>query len=161
MMPRALWVLAGLLAFTGAAAAQGGPPAERLREQVVQRFMENYRNQSGLTDEQFGQLQTVLRRSWEDRRASQERERALLRGLEGQMRPGVAAAPDSVTRLLDGLLQLQADRVDLARREQTLLAEFLAPVQRAQLVLALTRLENQIDQITQQRRDGLGRRPPR
>jgi len=160
-MRRALWVLAGLLAFPGGAAAQGGPPAERLREQVVQRFMENYRNQSGLTDEQFGQLQTVLRRSLEERRASQERERALLRGLEGQMRPGVAAAPDSVTRLLDGLLQLQADRVDLARREQAQLAEFLTPVQRAQLVLALTRLENQIEQITQQRRDGMGLRRPR
>jgi hypothetical protein len=77
------------------------------------------------------------------------------------MRPGVAAAPDSVTWLLDGLLQLQADRVDLARREQAQLAEFLTPVQRAQLVLALTRLENQIEQITQQRRDGMGLRRPR
>jgi flagellar motor switch protein FliG len=161
MMPRTVWVLAGLVTLTGAAAAQGGPPAERLREQVVQRFMENYRSQSGLTDEQFEQLQAVLRRSWDERRASQERERALLRGIEGQMRPGVAADPDSVTRLLDGLIQLQADRVDLTRREQTQLAEFLTPVQRAQLVLALIRLENQIYQITQPRRDGLGPRRPR
>jgi hypothetical protein len=29
------------------------------------------------------------------------------------------------------------------------------------LVLALTRLENQIEQITQQRRDGMGLRRPR
>ena len=151
-MRRALWVVAGLLSFPGGAAAQGGPPAERLREQVVQRFMENYRNQSGLTDEQFGQVQTVLRRSWEERRLSQERERGLLRGLESQMRPGVAADPDSVTRLLDDLLQLQADRVEMSRREQTQLAEFLTPVQRAQLVLALIRLENQIYDITHQRR---------
>jgi hypothetical protein len=157
-MMRALWVTAALLAGGGTAAAQGGPPVERLREQVVQRFMENYRNQSGLTDEQFGQLQTVLRRSMEGRRALMERERAALRGLEMQMRPGVAADPDSVTRLLDGLLGLQAERAELARSEQTRLAEFLTPVQRAQLVLALTRLERQIEQVTDPRREGLGPR---
>jgi Spy/CpxP family protein refolding chaperone len=160
-MMRSLWVLAGLAAYTSGAMAQGGPPAERLREQVVLRFMENYRTQSGLTDDQHAQLQTALRRSWEERRALQERERSLLRGVEGQMRPGVAADPDSVTRLLDGLVRVQADRAELSRNEQAQFAEFLTPVQRAQLVLALTRLEHQIEQILQGRREGMGPRRPR
>jgi hypothetical protein len=156
---RATLVVLSLLATPAAPlTAQAGPPAERLREQVVQRFMENYRHQAGLSDEQFGQLQSALRSAWDDRRVLQERERALLRGLESQMRPGVAADPDSVTRLLDGLLQVQAERTDLARREQARFAEFLTPVQRAQLVLALTRLENQIEQVLQGRRDGMGPR---
>jgi Spy/CpxP family protein refolding chaperone len=154
-----LVVLTGLLmGLTAPLAAQAGPPADRMREQVVQRFLENYRHQAGLTDEQFGQVQQVLRRSFEARRDLQERERGLLRSLEGQMRPGVAANSDSVAALIDRLLQVQADRVDLARREQVRFAEFLTPVQRAQLVLAVTRLENLIEDQARQRREGM-RRP--
>ena len=156
---RAMVVLGLIAGLSGSAMAQAGPPAERIREQVVQRFMANYRHQAGLTEEQFGQVQTVLRRSMEARRGLQERERNLLRGLESQMRPGMAANPDSVAGLLDDLLQVQADRVELNRREQARFAEFLTPVQRAQLVLAVTRLEAQIDDLMRQRREGMGRRP--
>jgi hypothetical protein len=70
----------------------------------------------------------------------------------------VAANSDSVAALIDRLLQVQADRVDLARREQVRFAEFLTPVQRAQLVLAVTRLENLIEDQARQRREGM-RRP--
>jgi hypothetical protein len=157
-MMRAIMVLGLLAASSGAATAQGGPPADRLREQVVQRFMENYRVQAGLSDEQFGRVQTTVRRFWDERRDLEQRERQLLRGLEGQLRPGVAADPDSVTALIDELLQVQASRSALARREQEEFAAFLNPVQRAQLVLAFVRLERQIDQILQNRRDGMGPR---
>jgi hypothetical protein len=150
-MMRALLVIAGLAGWAGTAAAQAGPPADRLREQVVQRFMENYRAQSGLSDEQFAQVQSILRRSWETRQSFQQRERQLLRGLEREMRPGVAADADSVTRLLDGLLQVQTERVDFLRREQDEFARALTPVQRAQLVLALVRLENLIEQAGERR----------
>lgn len=159
---RGLLLLAGLAGWAGPVAGQAGPPVDRLREQVVQRFMENYRAQSGLNDEQFGQVQTILRRSWETRQSFQQRERMVLRGLERQMRPGVAADGDSLTRQLDDLLQVEVERVEFLRREQAELAQVLTPVQRAQLVLALTRLENQIETI-RQRRDGMGtgpRRPP-
>lgn len=157
---RTLLVAALTLGAAGTAAAQGPPPVERLREQVVQRFLENYRVQAGLTDEQYARLQTAVRRSWEERRALQERERALMRGLEGQMRPGVAADADSVTQVLDALLEVQAQRVELARREQGEFAGFLSPVQRAQLVIAFTRLERQIEQVLERRREGMGRRMP-
>jgi hypothetical protein len=154
---RGIMVLALVWAASGPLAAQGRPAAERVREQVVQRFMENYRYQAGLTDEQYTRFQAEMRRSWDDRRVLQERERELLRGLERQLRPGVAGQPDSVTRLVDGLLEIQAERVALARGEQARFAEFLTPVQRGQLVLAITRLENLIDQA--QRGPGMPRRP--
>jgi hypothetical protein len=161
---RGLLVVAGLVCWAGAAAAQDRPPADQLRQQVVQRFMENYRSQSDLTDEQFGQVQTILRRSWETRQSFQQRERMLLRGLERQMRPGVAADADSLSRQLDDLLRVQTERVEFLRGEQAALAQVLTPLQRAQLVLALTRLENQIETI-RMRRDGMGagqrRFPPR
>lgn len=131
--------------------AQERPAPERLREQVMRRFMENYRNQAGLTDEQFARFQDVTRRAWERRRELEQRERALLRALEGQMRPGVAADQDSVAALIDALIDAQAARVQHARSDQEEYAAFLNPVQRAQIVLAWTRLERQIQQIVRRR----------
>lgn len=130
---------------------QGRQDPERLREQIVQRFMENYRTQAGLTDEQFARLRASVRQHWEHRRAFQEREREVARALETQLRPGVAADQDSVVRLLDVLVQVQAERIEALRAEQTELAAYLSPVQRAQLVLAFARLERQIEQLIQQR----------
>jgi len=157
MMRTALLAI-GLLALSSAARAQAGPGPgpERLRQQVVQRFLENYRVQAGLTDEQYGKVQTIVRGSFEQRRAIQERERDIVQRLEGQMRPGVAAHQDSVTRLLDQLLQIQQDRVDQSRAEQREFAQLLTPVQRAQFVLAFTRLEGQIEQVIRRRMEGAG-----
>ncbi len=131
--------------------AQERPAPERLREQVMRRFMENYRNQAGLTDEQFARFQDVARRAWETRRELEQRERALLRALEGQMRPGIAADQDSVAGLIDALIDAQAARVRHAQSDQEEYAAFLDPVQRAQLVLAWRRLERQIQQIIRRR----------
>jgi Spy/CpxP family protein refolding chaperone len=157
MMRTALLAIA-LLAVASAARAQAGPGPgpERLRQQVVQRFLENYRVQAGLTDEQYGKVQTIVRSSFEQRRAIQERERDIVQSLEGQMRPGVAADQDSVTALLDKLLAIQTERADQARAEQREFAQFLTPVQRAQFVLAFTRLEGQIEQVIRRRMDAPG-----
>ena len=148
----------GLVALASTAQAQGRPAAgaERLREQVVQRFLENYRVQAGLTDEQYGRVQTIVRGSFERRRAIQEEERGIVQALEGEMRPGVAANEDSVTALLDRLLQIQNKRVEQARAEQREFAQFLTPVQRAQFVLAFARLERQIEQVIQRRMEAPG-----
>ncbi|MDH3498082.1 MAG: hypothetical protein OER21_15095 [Gemmatimonadota bacterium] len=151
---RTTWILVLLVGLAGPLAAQVRPTPEAMREQIVRRFIENYRTQAGLTDEQYARLQTTVRQSWEQRRQLQERERDLLRGLEAQLRPGIAANTDSVTRLLDGLLGVQSSRVDLARRDQEEFAQFLNPVQRAQLVMAFARLERQIEQLIQRRGEG-------
>ena len=146
------WILVALIAAPLAAQV---PTPERLREQVILRFMQNYRTQAGLTDEQFARFQTTARRSWEERREIQQRERRVFQALGEQMRPGIAADPDSVQVLIDEALAIQEGRAALARREQDAYAEFLSPVQRAQLILSWARLEQQIETILQRRADQL------
>jgi hypothetical protein len=138
--------------------AQVRQDPERLREQVVQRFLENYRTQAGLSDDQYGRLEAVVRRQWQARRELQERERAIVGALQGQLRPGVAADRDSVGRLLDQLSALQRERVERLEVEQEEVKAFLDPVQRAQLVLAWARLERQVQELVQQRMNA-ARRP--
>jgi len=139
----------GLLA--GPLAGQAGPDPERLRAQIVQRFIENYRAQAGLTDAQFQRFQESVRRQWDARRALEQREREIVQALGGQLRPGVAADQDSVTALLDALVDVRTRQTDRLRAEQAEYAEYLTPVQRAQLVMAFARLERQIEDIIRQR----------
>ncbi len=152
--------VAVLAAWTSSLAAQD--PAERreLRQQVIERFIRNYQTQAGLADEQAAQFQQVLRQSMEANAKLQQRERSAWRALEGQMRPGVAANGDSVIVLLDALVQVAQDRVEQLREDQQAYAEFLAPVQRAQLTLAWRRLQNQIQPMQRRRRPEPGP-PPR
>jgi hypothetical protein len=159
-MMRSIFVAVGMALLAGPLAGQVRQDPERLREQVVQRFIENYRTQAGLTDAQFDRFRSSVRRQWEARRAVEQRERAIVQALGGQLRPGVAADPDSVTQLLDALEAVQAERVDRLRSEQAEFREYLSPVQRAQLVLAFTRLERQIEELIRQRMEA-GRPQPR
>ncbi|MDH4043076.1 MAG: hypothetical protein OEY20_05630 [Gemmatimonadota bacterium] len=152
-MMRAILVIAGLVLLAAPAAGQARQDPERLRQQVVQRFLQNYRTQAGLTEEQSRRLESVVRRQWASRAELQERERQLVMALEGQLRPGMAADRDSVTRLLDDLNGVQRERSDRLLAEREEVKAFLDPVQQAQLVLAFARLERQIQQLIQQRFD--------
>ena len=136
------------LVLVGPAAAQN-PPMRRqmLQQQVVERFLANYRTQAGLDDEQFERLRETLRRHFEARNALAQREREALRDLESQMRPGVAADEGTVTGLLDGLVRIQEERAEQARKEQQEYAGFLTAVQRAQLTLAWQRLQMQMERV--------------
>ncbi len=155
---RKLWTL-GLVLLASPLLAQQGPPpgAETLRQQVMQRFLETYRNQAGLTPDQDRRFQEIFRRSLQQRRDLQMRERDLWRALEGQMRPGVAANPDSVTRLLDAVMAQRAALVEQTRSEQREYGQFLTPVQRGQLVLMLERLQQQVEGIVRRRMEMQGR----
>lgn len=140
--------------------AQQRQDPEPLRAQVIQRFMENYRRQAGLTDEQYARLQGSVRSHWADRRQLQQREQRTLLALQNQLRPGIAASEDEVTRLLDSLVSIQGERAERLRAEQLELAAYLSPVQRAQLVLAFARLERQIEQLMQRRMENRPARQP-
>jgi len=150
-MRSVLRLLAFLLLGASPLAAQVRQDPERLREQVVQRFLESYRTQAGLTGDQAGRLEAVVRRQWQARRDLQQREREIVGALQGQLRPGVAADRDSVARLLDRLSALQRERVERLEVEQEEVKALLDPVQRAQLVLAWARLERQVQELIQQR----------
>lgn len=142
-MPRAL---------RGGAIQTQDTVAANLRQRVMTRFMQTYRIQAGLTDRQFVQFRREMRRTFEERAALQRRQRTLYLALEGQMRPGVAADADSVRGLLDGLERVQQEQVDQFKAERKAYAEFLNPVQVAQLVLAWQRLQQQVQQVLQRRR---------
>lgn len=148
---RTIVIAVGLGMLAGPLAGQVRQDPERLRAQVVQRFIENYRSQAGLTDAQFDRFQAGVRRQWEARRALEQREREILQALGGQLRPGIAADPDSVATLLGALENVQAERLGRLRSEQAEFREYLSPVQRAQLVLSFTRLERQIEDLIRQR----------
>jgi hypothetical protein len=159
-----LALFAGVVLF-GSVGAQNQPRPQRrqLLQQVIERLLENGRVQAGLTDEQFGRYREIARRSIATRNEIQGRERALWRALEGQMRPGVAANEDSATALMDSLVAVPEQLVDLTQAEQREYAEFLNPVQRAQLMLTHRRFQNNIQQIMQRRlpnRPGQGNRVP-
>ncbi|HEX9631016.1 MAG TPA: hypothetical protein VGA02_01030 [Gemmatimonadales bacterium] len=148
---RTMLIVVGMVLLAGPLSGQVRQDPERLREQVVQRFIENYRMQAGLTDAQVERFRSSVRRQWEARRQAEQREREILQALGGELRPGVAADADSVTRLLDALESVQADRMGQLRSEQAEFREYLTPVQRAQLVLAFTRLERQIEELIRRR----------
>lgn len=120
---------------------------EQLQHQVMQRFMENFRTQAGLTDEQFQRFQELTGRFLEQRTQLQAQERRMWMALGGQMRPGIAADADSVAALIEGLIGVQEQQVQLAREEQEQFSAFLTPVQRGQLMIAWRRLQMQIEGV--------------
>jgi hypothetical protein len=143
-------------------AGPGGPGAEALRQQVMMRFLQAYRSQAGLTPDQDRRFTDVFRRSAEQRRDLMQRQQQLWQALEGQMRPGIAANSDSVTKLLDAIVAQQAAMVEQTRNEQREYAQFLNPVQRGQLVIMTERLQQQVQDLVRRRaqmRQG-GRMPP-
>jgi len=150
-----------LLVLGGAPVIAQNPPVRRqqLQQQVVQRFMANFKGQAGLSDAQFERFQGIIQRSFQERSELMRRERDLWVALEGQMRPGVAANADSVDALIDGILLVQEERTRQARAEQEEYADFLNPVQRAQLTLSWRRFQMQIDRVRGMGQQQQQRRP--
>src|SRR5262245_54508025 len=61
----------------GQGQGQGAPARERLIQQITERFMENYRQQAGLTPDQNQKFRALAQRSFEQRRERQQKERDL------------------------------------------------------------------------------------
>lgn len=153
---RRVWILSLWLVATPLWAQNQGPRREALMSQISERFMENYRQQAGLTPDQYQKFRTVAERSFQQRRERQQTEQRLWRALEEQMRPGIAANPDSVTKLLDAIVAARAGALDQIRADQKEYATFLSPVQRAQLFLAIERLQRNIEDMMRRRMGGGG-----
>ncbi len=120
---------------------------EALRQRVVERFVDNFVQQAGLTAEQQAQFRAAIQRQFQQRRQAEQRRRQLLRAMEEQMRPGVAAEEDSVSALLASLVDLGEETAAALRAEQEGYAGFLSPVQRALLVIHYERFQRQIQAI--------------
>jgi hypothetical protein len=158
------WLLVGtfLLAPASGLTAQataGDTTAPLMRQRIEARFREVAREEMGLTDEQADrafaiQLQTIRRR--------QELElahRDVSALLASQLRPGVAADPNVVTRAIDSIGALQLSQAKLFGEEQRQFAAFLTPVQRAQLYQLRARINARVSDVIREREDrAAGRR---
>lgn len=116
-----------------------GPAVERLRQAVEQRFSAYVRTELQLTDEQAQKLRANSQQFGQQRRQIAVDERQLRRALDDQMRPGIAANQDSVTRLMNGIAdrrQAYAKTFEDERRSLT----FLSPVQQARYLQLRERL---------------------
>ena len=158
-MKRIAWLL--LLVVARASAAQqpadtgGGGQAEQLRQQIRQRWHVQVRRQLNLTDDQAAKLDGTEERFFQQRRAIQQSQRAVLQELRAQLQPGVAADPDSVSKLMDAHDVNRAAIAQLDRDEDIEMAGYLSPVQRARYQLMRQRLQERIVEMRRQRRDRL------
>ncbi len=154
-------ILALLLIFvTGPLAAQEqGPPArDALRRQVLDRFMQNFIQQAGLDDEQRVEFQQTTQRQFGERVQQQRRRRQLVRALDEQLRPGVAANPDSVTALLESLVVVGEEMAAAVRTHQEEYAAFLTPVQHGLFVIHYERFQRQIEGVQRRQMPRRGNR---
>ena len=135
---------------------QAGREREALRRQVVDRFVQNFIQPAGLTDEQREQFGQTLRQHFGARQQVAMQRVQIFRAIEAQMRPGVAADGDSVTALVTALTELEVASASAMQEEQDAYAQFLSPIQRGLLVIHYERLQRQIQNV--QRRQGQQRR---
>ncbi len=126
--------------------------AEQLRLQIEDRLAARAKEELGLTDEQLQRLRATAGQFGEQRRGVEEQERRLRQAMAFQLRPGIAANPDSVSRLTDALINVKGAYVQTYRDEMHALAGFLNPVQRAQFFMLRERLLTLAQEIRAQRR---------
>jgi Spy/CpxP family protein refolding chaperone len=121
-----------------------GPRADSLRQRIEERFAARVQQDLGLTNEQAAKLRASSQTFGARRRELRSREHALRNALDAQLRPGVAANQDSVTRLTDALVELRVSSAQAAREEMKDLSKYLNPVQRARLLLMRERFYHRV-----------------
>jgi hypothetical protein len=140
MVPGLVALLIGLTLIPPLAAQAGEPRAQQLRREVEQRFAAMLRQELALTDEQDTRVRAILGSHGERRRVLEVQEQVLRRALMAQLRPGIAAQPDSVDRLVLGITALRVRHAQAVQEEMVELGGALTPVQRGQLFLMRERL---------------------
>lgn len=155
----ALVSIMAVVASNDAAGQVGeGPRAERLRQMIEDRFVAQVQQELRLNDTHSAEMRKILAASADRRRAMETEERAAQVALRDQLRPGVAAATDSVTALLEKLSLLRIRYAEAARDELRELGKILSPVQQAQYLLIRDRLMARAQELRSQRGPGGG--PP-
>ena len=159
-MRPSLWsvVFVGLVAAAPARAQAVGADddparAQVLRQQIEDRFAARVKQELGLTDEQLAKLRATSVTYGNRRRDLQAQERLLRSSLAGQMRPGVAANQDSVSKLTDALVNLRTSYAQTLKEENAEMATYLTPVQRSQLLAMRERFMRRVQEIQQAHRD--------
>lgn len=135
-----------LLLGAPVAVAQRVPPDRRgaLVRRIEDIFVQRVTEELGLSSAQAQRLRETAVRMFARRRAMEAETRRLDRLLAGQLRPGVAADPDSATRLTDSLLVIRVNYARLAQEEMAEMRGYLSPVQAAQYYVLRDRLLQRI-----------------
>lgn len=172
-MRRIVWTLGIALTILPPLSAQdstGLPDStgrERLQREIERRFGQVVQQQLGLTDAQAAQLRETEQRFRPRRQAVLRRQVLLRLALQGQMRPGEGADPDSVRRLMDGLQANRAEQLRLDEDQDREMSKYLSPVQRARYQMLRERLIRRLQEVRRERmmqrgqRQGSGRTPGR
>jgi len=155
---RTLWGMALVVTLVGLAMpvqaqepAPGRPRLEELRRRVRERVAARIQAELNLTPDQMQRLRGTVGTYAGRRRDLEARQRILREALGGQLRPGVAANPDSVARLTDELMDVRVRYAESFRTEQREMAQFLDPVQRAKITLLRDRLTNRARELGRRR----------
>ena len=150
--------LCGVVLTVSPASAQVKPgprPRAQLLQQIDQMFLNQVTREMALSPDQVPRFQRVVS-TWAQKRAMlEEEERRLRQALAGELRPGVAANPDSVSKFVDAMNDNRVDYANSFRDEMRELTPILSPVQRGQFQVARDRLLQRVKEL-QQQRQGLG-----
>ncbi len=135
--------------------------AQMLRGQIEQRFGQMVQQELQLSEPQMQQLKAAVRAHTERRRELAQRQQAVNQAIRWQMRPGIAANADSLSRLEDARAHL---RVEHAQQDEQLERElgFLTPVQRFRFMQMMQTFEQRIQEIRMRqmrRMQGMGPEP--
>ncbi len=150
-------LLLGAMAPPLAAQVRPGRANPPIRQQIEQRFMQKLISDLQLTGDQGSRLGTVLG-EWGERRAALELEERQLRSrIAGQLRPGIAADEDAVSRMIGQLLANRVAYAESFQGEMAALTAILSPVQQGQFLLARDQLLSRARDLMQQRQPPPGR----
>lgn len=131
--------------------------SQQLRQRIEQQFMQRVVTELRLTDDQAAELGPILD-SWGERRRELEvEERELRRGIADQLRPGIAANADELSRSVDRLLANRVAYAESFQHEMAALTELLSPVQRAQFLMLRDGVLRRAQELMQQRQPPPGR----
>jgi periplasmic protein CpxP/Spy len=107
-----------------------------------------------LTDEQFTRLRAVARRMENERRMLRIDEGSTRASLRRELLAGEDANDSTVAAMLDRLPSIDRRRIDLMEREQSELAKFLSPVQRAKYIGLQDELRRSMEELQYRRANG-------
>ncbi|HKV74823.1 MAG TPA: Spy/CpxP family protein refolding chaperone [Gemmatimonadales bacterium] len=149
------------LAVAAPAAAQDDTASmvdrSRLLQRIQDRFGAQVKEQLGLTDQQAARMKETTANWFLKRRDLEGQEQRARQAMASQLRPGVAANKDSVTKLIDKLLALRVSYAESFRQEDRELAAYLDPVQRAQYLVLRERLLERVQKARDERLQNGGR----
>ena len=164
---RKLWMLSLAVLLGPSLAAQQPQPAPqqrpdtveagRLRAQIEQRFSDRVQQELKLTSDQSTKLRASQERFGAQRRDVMRQQFERRQALDDQMQPGVAANADSVRKLMDGVRSGREQMLKIEKDEDQEMAGYLNPVQRARYQQMREHLMQRVNEMREQRRQGMGR----